>query len=189
MDAVSSWARALAEAGACLAGNVGLMSKVYFPRIMLPAASMVGHLVDFAVSMILVVFLLVWYGHMPGLSLVFAPLFIVLALALAFGLSLWLSALDAQIRDIRYILPFVLQIWMFATPIVFPASAVPSSYRWLLDANPLTHVVNGFRWSLLGLGDPPGLIPLLVACLLAVILIVTGASFFRVVERTMIDTI
>jgi lipopolysaccharide transport system permease protein len=183
------FSRSVGEGGSSLAGNVGLMSKVYFPRIMLPAAAMVGHLVDFGVSLVLVVALMGFYGHVPALTLMFAPIFLFLTVVLAFGLALWMSSLDAQVRDVRFVLPYVLQIWMFVTPVVYPLSAIPENYRWVVALNPLAPLVEGFRWSVLGLGAPPSLWGVAVSAVAGVLLVITGASYFRVTERTLIDTI
>lgn len=180
--------RSIGEGSTCLAGNLGLLSKVYFPRIMLPATVIVGHFIDFCVSLSLIAVLMFWYGINPTAAILTAPIFVVVGLGLVLGLSLWLSALDALVRDVRHFLPFLLQIWMFATPVVYPSSAAPGKLKLVLLLNPLTPVVEGFRWSVLGLGDAPSFAALGVTALIAVVLIVGGAAYFRMTERTIIDT-
>src|SRR5207244_10714699 len=126
-----------------------------FPRLVIPLAGAVAGLVDLGIGLVLLLVLLVPFGVTPGPGLLLVPLLVLLALATALSVSIWLSALDVQYRDVRYAVPFLIQVWMFATPVVYPASIVPEPYRALYGLNPMVGVVEGFRWSLLGHAAPP----------------------------------
>ena len=136
--------------------NQRLITKVYFPRLSLPLSSVVSGLVDFSVSFMMFIFLSLYYAIRPTFALLWFPAFLLLALFTALGVGLWLSALNAIYRDVRYVLPFLVQIWMFASPVAYPSSIVPDRWRWLYGLNPMAGVIEGFRWSLTGTGAPPG---------------------------------
>jgi len=181
------FATAVSTGAASVVGSQHLISKVYFPRLLVPLAAAATPLVDFAISLATLTAMLAWYHVTPTAAVVWLPLFTLLALATAFAVSLWLSALMVAYRDVRYLVPFFMQFWMFATPVAYPASLVPAKWRVLYGLNPMTGVVEGFRWALAG-GPAPG--PIVIASALAVaVLLVSGLYFFRRLEGTFADVI
>lgn len=182
------FAYAVAESGNSLVTNERLLTKVWFPRLLVPSAAVLAGLVDFAVSATLLVAALSVYGVLPGLRLLALPALLLLAVSTALGVGLWLSALNVQYRDVRYTLPFITQIWLFCTPIAYPASLVPESIRPLLGLNPMAGVVEGFRWSLLGTGSAT--LPMIVAsAVTSAALLISGTRYFRRVEKTFADVV
>ena len=149
------FSRALTDASTSLVVNERLITKVYFPRLLVPASAVLASLVDFTIALVLLVGMMFYYGIVPTGAVWTLPLFILLALMTALGIGFWLSALDATYRDVRYTLPFLTQLWLFATPVVYPASMVPDNWRLLYGLNPMAGVVEGFRWALLGKGGGP----------------------------------
>jgi lipopolysaccharide transport system permease protein len=180
------FANAMISAGNSLIGSQHLISKMYFPRLVLPAASVVTALVDFAIAFVVLLGMMRFYGVVPGPQIVFAPVFMALAAAAALGFGLWLSALSAQFRDVRHVAPFAVQLWLFCTPILYPSSAVHGpGKRLLLGLNPMSAVVDGFRWSVLG-RSPPG--PALAGAVATIAVVLISALFyFQRVERTLAD--
>ncbi len=183
------FARALSEASTSLVANERIVTKVYFPRVLLPASVVLAGLVDFLIAAGLLVALMLYYGHAPGWAIAAAPLFVALAVFLALGVSFWLSALDVEFRDVRYTLPFLTQIWLFATPVVYPSSLVPEGWRAIYGLNPMVGVIEGFRWAVLGQTAPPDGAMLAVSAGVTAVLFVTGMAFFRRMERTFADRI
>jgi lipopolysaccharide transport system permease protein len=181
------FATAVAAGAQSVVGSQQLVSKVYFPRLLIPLASATTPLVDFAIALAAVVPLLWWYGIVPGLAILWLPLFAVLAAATAFGTALWLATLTVRYRDVRYVVPFVIQVWMFATPVAYPASLVPERWRLLYGLNPMTGVVEGFRWALVG-GPAPGPVAAVSAVVVAM-LVAAGLRYFRRAEATFADVI
>jgi lipopolysaccharide transport system permease protein len=181
------FATAVTGGAMSVVGSQQLISKVYFPRLLVPLAATVTPLVDFTIAMGTLGAMLVWYHAAPGAAVVWLPLMILLAVATAFAVSLWLSALMVVYRDVRYVVPFFMQFWMFATPVAYPASLVPERWRVLYGLNPMTGVIEGFRWALVG-GPPPGPIVLVSAAAVA-LLLVSGLFFFRRLEGTFADVI
>lgn len=179
MNGLSHGANSLVE-------NEKLIKKVFFPRMIVPVASVLAGLVDFAVASSLLVLAVIYYGIVPGPEIAFLPLFILLGVVAAMGVALWLSALNVQFRDVRYVVPFLGQVWMFATPIAYPSSLLSESWRLLYALNPMVGVVDGIRWSLLGAGDAQWGV-FAVSTAVAVTLLVSGAFFFRRVERSFAD--
>jgi lipopolysaccharide transport system permease protein len=179
---------ALSKAAASVVGNSGLVSKVYFPRLLIPLGSVVVPLVDFVASFILLVAMFLWYGRLPHWHAVATPFFLGMALFTALGVGLWLAALNVRYRDVGYIVTFVTQIWLFVTPIAYGSTAVPENLKWLISLNPLTGVIEGFRWAVLGRGLPHydvyG-----VSWGVALALTVSGLWYFRRVERDFADII
>jgi lipopolysaccharide transport system permease protein len=168
--------------------NQQLVTKVYFPRIAIPMATVLAGLVDFALAFVVLLGMMVWYGITPTANVLWLPLLIVLALVTALGVGLWLSALNVLYRDVRYVVPFLTQVWLFATPIAYPSSLLDSPWRTLYALNPMVGVVEGFRWALLGTGSRPG--PMVAASSLAALaLLVGGAFYFRRMEDTFADVI
>ena len=167
--------------------NAGIMTKVYFPRLIMPVSGILSPLVDFAVSFSILVVMMAWYGFIPTLNVVFLPLFILLALATSLGIGLWLSALNVQYRDFQYTIPFMIQLGLFASPVVYPASLVPESVRFLYGLNPMAGVIEGFRWALLGTQMPGAMI--LVSVGVVAVLLVSGAFYFRKMEQYYADVV
>lgn len=182
------FSRSIAESSNSLITNQRLVSKVYFPKILIPSAVILAGLVDFLIAGALLASLMVWYGVVITLNLVWLPVFLALLIVTAAGIGFWLSALNVEYRDVAYTVPFINQAWFFVTPVVYPASIVPAPWRWLLGINPMTSVVEGFRWSLLGAGDFQGA-ALWVSLLTGTTFLVTGAVWFRRMERTFADSI
>jgi lipopolysaccharide transport system permease protein len=168
--------------------NQRVITKVYFPRVVLPVASVLSGLLDFAISFAVLLFLMAYYRIAPTRAVVWLPLLMLLAVLTALGVGLWLSALNAIYRDIRYVVPFLVQFWMFASPVAYPSSLVPAKWRWLYGLNPMAGVIEGFRWGLTGHGQPPNI--LLAASSLAVVLLVlSGLVYYHAVEGTIADVV
>lgn len=183
------FATGLTQSAGSLVASGHLITKVYFPRLLVPMARVLSGLPDIGLSFLVLLSLVGWYGHFHlSVSLLWLPVLAALALLTAFGIGLWLSALNVQYRDIQHAVPFLVQIWLFATPIAYPSSLLPEPWRTIYGINPMVGVVEGFRWSLLGSGRPPGL-PLVISTVAALTLVVSGAFFFRRVERTFADVI
>jgi lipopolysaccharide transport system permease protein len=182
------FASALTHAGNSVVNNQALITKVYFPRLVIPLAATLSGLVDFAISFLVLIVLLLVHGYTPTLGVLYVPLFVVLAFLAALGAGLWLSALQVLYRDIRHVIPFLVQFWMFATPIAYPASLVPDEYRTLYFINPMVGVVEGFRWAFLGTGQPPGAMTL-VSSIVVVVVLIGGAFYFRRMERVFADLV
>jgi lipopolysaccharide transport system permease protein len=182
------FAHALTESGNSLVANERLITKVYFPRLIIPLSAVLGGVVDFGIAFLVLLLMMGYYGLVPTLAMVTVPLFLLLALATALGVGLWLSALNVQYRDVRYTIPFLTQIWFFGTPAVYPASLLPEHWRFVLGLNPLAGVVEGFRWGLLGGTRAPG--PLLgVSVVVTAVLVITGLYYFRRMEKTFADVV
>ena len=182
------FAFALTQSSNSLVDNAHLVTKVYFPRLLLPLASVMAGLVDFAIAFAVLLGLMLWYGIAPTLAIVALPLFVALAIAAALSAGLWLSALNVQYRDVRYTLPFLTQILFFVTPIVYPASKVPERWLWAYGLNPMAGVVEGFRWALLGHRAPS--MPMLAASVaMTVLLLLGGLFYFRRMERRFADVV
>jgi len=179
---------ALTRAASSLIANAALLTKVYFPRVLIPLACVIHALVDVAVSMVLLVGIMLLFGVTPAPTMLLFPFFVLLAIAGALGVSLWLAALNVRYRDVKHLLPFLLQVWMYATPVVYPSTLIPARFRALYAVNPMAGVVEGFRWSLTGHGAAPGQM-LLVSGLVILVILGTGLIFFRRTERTFADII
>src|ERR1700690_249181 len=163
-----------------------VITKVYFPRLVLPLSAVVGGLVDFAVAFLVFLVMMAYYRIIPGPAILLFPCFLLLAVMTALGVGLWLSALNAIYRDVRYVMPFLIQFWMFASPVVYPSSRVPEKWRWLYGLNPMAGVIEGFRWSLTGRGTPPGHL-LLISSAMVLIVLLSGVAYFQKMETTMAD--
>jgi lipopolysaccharide transport system permease protein len=165
-----------------------VITKIYFPRVVLPIASVLSGLLDFAISFGVLLVMMIYYRILPTAAVIWLPAFLLLAVLTALGVGLWLSALNALYRDIRYVVPFLVQFWMFASPVAYPSSLVPAKWRWLYGLNPMAGVIEGFRWALTGHGQPPGI--LLAASSAAVVLLVfSGLVYYHAVEGTMADVV
>lgn len=191
MCALVPWtffSRALTGASGSIVGASGMVTKVYFPRLVLPISKTVSGLVDFAVAFVLLILLLVFYRVTPSIGVLLLPLFILLALATALGIGLWLTALNVKYRDIGLLVPFLTQIWMYVSPIAYSSQIVPQKYLWLYSLNPIYGVVEGFRWALLGKAAP-AMGPLALSCGVVMLMLVSGIWFFRRTEREFADNI
>jgi lipopolysaccharide transport system permease protein len=186
------FATALISSGNSLVTNQSLITKVYFPRLVAPIAPLMAALVDFALAMLVLVAMMLFYGIVPGWAVLTLPFFVLLAVITALAVSLWLSALNALYRDIRHIIPFMAQIWMFATPVVYTAATIltgqPDWVRLLYGLNPMVGVVEGFRWALLGGANPPWLLVASSAVVVSAVLI-GGLHYFRRMERHFADLV
>ncbi|HTD76324.1 MAG TPA: ABC transporter permease [Chloroflexota bacterium] len=182
------FSNATSGASGSVVGNTQLISKVYFPRLAIPLAAVLANLVDLSIGLLLELVLLVVFGVGFGWHLLVLPVLVALIVLTALGVSVWLSALDVQYRDVRYAVPFLVQVWLFATPVIYSTGDVPERWRPLLALNPMTGVIEAFRWSLLGVGDPP-LSALLGSVVIVTILLSTGLLYFRRMERTFADVI
>ena len=180
---------ALLEASGSLIGNSNLLSKVYFPRLIIPFASVVTALVDFLVTLALLALLMAWYGLAPSWTLLLMPLFVLVALALALGSGLLLSALNVEYRDFRYIVPFIVQIGLFVSPIAFTTANLPERWRTIYALNPMVGIIDGFRWTILGPSEPLDTPAIVVSVAVTMALLVIGVWYFRRMERSFADVI
>lgn len=191
MAALLPWqffAKALNQGSMSLVSMQGMLTKVYFPRLFAPLSEVLSGVIDFAIAMVILLVMMAWYGVYPGWSIVALPLFLLLALVSALGVSLWLSALNVEFRDVQHLLPFLAQVWMFLTPVVYPASMIPEQWRWAFMLNPMAGVVEGFRWALLG-STAPAPTAIAISAASAVVALVTGMRFFDRCQRTLPDRV
>lgn len=182
------FATALQRCVHSVVGDSALVSKVYFPRLILPLAGTVSGLVDFFISFAIVIAMMTYYGITLTSAVVALPLFLVMALCSSLAIGLWLAALNVRYRDVGYTTPFLLQVWMYASPIVYPASMVPEKYRLVYGLNPMASVIEGIRWALFG-KQPPDFSMMLMSVVMVVALLVGGLLFFRNMERTFADVV
>ena len=182
------FSQGLAQSANSLVGSQNLITKVYFPRLSIPIATVLAGLVDFALAFLVLIVMMLAYGIVPGPEVMALPPLLLLALVTALGAGLWLSALNVQFRDVRYIVPFLTQLWLFLTPIAYPSSLLEEPWRTVYGLNPMAGVVEGFRWALLGTAEPPG--PMLAASVIAALaLLASGAFYFRRMEKTFADVV
>ena len=182
------FANALTQSSNSLVNNQSLLTKVYFPRVLLPAASVLGGVVDFAVALSLLFAMMLYYGVYPTPRLLALPLFVLLAVSAALSVGIWLSALNVRYRDVRYTVPFLTQFWLFASPVAYSSAVVPERFRALYSLNPMAAVVDGFRWALLGV-EPLPLAQLLGGALVTLAALASGLVFFRQTETTFADVV
>ncbi|CAN5361549.1 ABC transporter permease [soil metagenome] len=182
------FATSMTQAGMSLVRDSNLISKVYFPRLVSPTASVLSGVVDFGVAFAVLLGVMAWYGIVPGLAVLTIPFFLLLALLSSLGISLWLAALNVKYRDIRYTIPFLTQFWLYATPVAYPSSLIPEQWRLLYGLNPMAGVIEGFRWALLGTANPPGAM-IVVSASIVIAIFVGGLFFFRRMEREFADVI
>jgi lipopolysaccharide transport system permease protein len=182
------FSQGLSQSANSLVGSQNLITKVYFPRLAIPIATVLAGLIDFALAFLVLVVMMLAYGIVPGPEIVALPPLLLLALVTALGAGLWLSALNVQFRDVRYVVPFLTQLWLFLTPIAYPSSLLEEPWRTIYGLNPMAGVVEGFRWALLGTPQPPG--PMLAASVVAALaLLASGAFYFRRMEKTFADVV
>ncbi len=180
------FSNALVQASNSLVNNSGMIKKIYFPRLAIPLATVLAGSFDFLLAFVVLLGMMIFYGLAPTINVIWLPLFLLLALITSLGVGLWFSVMNVQFRDVRYIVPFVSQAWMFATPIAYSSSLLEEPWRTIYGINPMAGVVEGFRWALLGTETAPGLI-IIVSALVAVGLLVSGAFYFRRMEKTFAD--
>jgi len=186
------FAQALGQSSDSLVGASNLLKKVYFTRLVIPASSALAPAVDFSIALIVLAGMMIYYRVYPTLAILWLPLFLLLSFATALGVGMWLSALNVQYRDVKYVVPFFVQIWLFVTPVIYPTSQVTKKLAemglpaWLYGLNPMAGVVEGFRWALLGTGTRPGGV-VLASAGVAALLLVSGAFYFRRMEKTFAD--
>jgi homopolymeric O-antigen transport system permease protein len=174
------------QASSSLVLNANLIKKVYFPRLVVPISAVFAGIVDFLMAFVVLLGMMLYFRILPTTNVVWLPFLFLLALVTCLGVGFWLSAINVEYRDIRYITPFLLQVWMFVTPIVYPSSLLPEPWRTLYGLNPMAGVVEGFRWALLGTNTQPG--PMVfVSALAAACLLISGAFYFRRMEKTFPD--
>ncbi len=182
------FASALQRSSVSLVGNANLLTKIYFPRLAIPLASIFAALVDFAISFVVLIGVMIYYQYWPTWNVLWLPPLVLLALMTALAVGLWLSALNVQYRDVQQLVPFLVQVWMYASPIVYPIDTIPAGiWRWLYGLNPMVGVIQGFRWALLG-GAPPDL-TLVISIAMVLILLVSGLYYFRRMEKTFADIV
>ena len=182
------FASGLSQSSNSLVGSANLITKVYFPRLTIPISTVLSGVVDFALSFLVLLAMMLYYGVKPTWNILWLPLFLLLALVTALGVGLWLSALNVQFRDVRYVVPFITQFWMFATPIAYPSSLLHEPWRTVYGLNPMVGVVEAFRWALLGSSTRPGPI-IAVSVIAAVAILIGGAFYFRRMEKTFADVV
>jgi lipopolysaccharide transport system permease protein len=182
------FSHALTESSNSLVANERLITKVYFPRLVVPIAAVLGGMVDFAIAFALLLVMMLYYGIAPTWAIVALPGFILLAVLTALGVGLWLSALNVQYRDVRHTIGFLVQFWLFATPVAYSSSIIPERWRPLYGLNPMAGVVEGFRWALLGKSQAPGAL-LAVSIVVVVLVLVGGLYYFRRMEQEFADVV
>jgi len=182
------FANGLGQSSDSLVGNANLIKKVYFPRLVVPFAAVLSGVVDFALAFVVLLVMMLFYGRVPTINAIWLPLLLLLALITALGVGLWLSALNVEYRDVRYVVPFLTQFWLFATPIAYPSSLLSEPWRTLYGLNPMVGVVEGFRWALVGTDTAPGAI-VLVSALAALAILISGSYYFRRMEQTFADVV
>ncbi len=182
------FANALSQCSESLVRSSDLIKKIYFPKLAIPLSSVLSGAVDFALSLVVLFIMMPFFGVSPTAEIIWLPLFILLAITTSIGVGLWLATLNVIFRDVRYAVPFLIQLWLYASPVVYPSSLLPEPWRSIYGINPMAGVVEGFRWSLLGTGNPPGTMLAVSACI-SLILLFTGILFFSRVEKKMADII
>jgi len=182
------FANALTNSSNSLINNTNLITKVYFPRLILPLSSVVGGLVDFSLAFLVLIGMMFYYGITPTYGVLILPILILLTVIISFSVSLWMSALNVKYRDVRYTIPFLTQFWLLITPIAYPSSLVPEQWRYIYGLNPMAGVVEGFRWALLGKTNETG--PLIIlSAMMVILLLIGGLIYFRRMEKTFADII
>jgi lipopolysaccharide transport system permease protein len=182
------FANSLNQAANSLVSSANLITKVYFPRLIIPVATVLSGVVDFSLAFLVLIGMMLFYGISPTVAVFWLPAFLLLAFATALGVGLWLAAINAQFRDVRYVMPFIVQFWLFISPVIYPASEIPEAWRSLYAVNPMVGVIEGFRWALLGTTTAPGPM-ILVSGIVAAVTLVSGSFYFRRLERVFADLI
>jgi lipopolysaccharide transport system permease protein len=181
------FAEGLTRSSNNIIGDMNLIQKVYFPRLVMPFSGILSPIIDFVIASVILIGMMFYFGYIPTVRILLLPAFIVLALTTAFGVGLWLSAMNVQYRDVRYAIPFLIQLWLFASPVVYPSTLLPESLRVIYGLNPMAGVIEGFRWALLGT-NPPSLL-MAVSVVITIIILLSGLFYFRRMEKTFADVI
>jgi lipopolysaccharide transport system permease protein len=182
------FSEATVRSSASLVGDANLIRKVYFPRLLIPLSAAVTPVVDFSLAFLMLLGMMVWYGFHPTWNALYIPLFLLFAFSTALAMGLWLSALNVKYRDVRHTVPFLVQIWMYASPVVYPMSIVPEKWRLVFALNPMTGVIEGFRWGLFG-KESPDFNVMVASTIVVMLLLFSGLVFFRRMERTFADVV
>ena len=182
------FANGLTQSSNSLVGNANLIRKVYFPRLVIPISAVVSGAIDFAIAFVVLIGMMLYYGMVPTLNIIWLPFFFLLAFVTSLGIGLWFSALSVEYRDVKYVVPFLVQFWLFATPIAYPSSLLTEPWRTIYGLNPMVGVIEGFRWALLGTQITVGPL-ILISTLVALFLLLSGAVYFRRMERTFADVV
>ena len=181
------FAEGITRSSQSLVQNTNLVQKVYFPRLIMPLSGILSPVVDFAIAFTILIGMMFYYGYAPMIRILWLPAFIILALVTALGVGLWLAAINVHYRDVRYVLPFLVQLWLFASPVVYSSSLLPERFQVIYGLNPMAGVIEGFRWALLGT-DPPGSL-IAVSVIIVILILVSGAFYFRRLEKTFADVV
>jgi lipopolysaccharide transport system permease protein len=181
------FAEGLTRSTTSMITNANIMTKVYFPRLLMPISGVLSPLVDFAAAFSILIIIMIYYGFVPTLNIIFLPLLIIFAVMASLSVGLWLSALNVKYRDFQYTVPFIIQFWLFASPVVYPSTLLPESIRWLYGLNPMAGVIEGFRWALLGTAAPSLMI--FVSLVIVILLLVSGLFYFRRMEQYFADIV
>jgi homopolymeric O-antigen transport system permease protein len=190
-SAILPWyffSQALANASQSLVGDSNLLKKVYFPRLIIPLAAVIRPAVDFAVSFVVLLGMMVWYGIGVTWAVLAVPLFLLLALVTALAVGLWLATINVRYRDVVHTIPFLIQVWMFASPVAYSVSLIPEQYRLVYSLNPMVGVIEGFRWATLGTAGPQ-IAVLLISAVVVLLILASGLMYFRKMERTFADVV
>jgi lipopolysaccharide transport system permease protein len=182
------FANGLTKSTESLVSGGGMLKKIYFPRMAMPVAAVLSGLIDFVLAFIILLGMMVYFDTYPTLNIIWLPLLLLLGLTTSLGVGMWLTAMNVQFRDIRYVTPFLVQTWMYATPIVYPSSIFDEPWRTLYAINPMVGVIEGFRWSLLGIETQPGPI-IIVSTLVSLLILISGAFYFRRMEKNFADVV
>lgn len=182
------FANALSQASDSLVGSSTLITKVYFPRLTIPIARAIAGVIDFMLAFLVLLGMMIYYGILPTMNIFWLPLLLLLAFATSLGVGLWLSALNVQFRDVRYVVPFMTQLWLFSTPVAYPSSLLSEPWRTFYGINPMVGVVEGFRWALLGTNTAPGSM-IIASSLVTLSILVGGMFYFRRMEKTFADVV
>jgi len=191
LSALLPWnyfARSLSDSSNSLVGSSALVTKIYFPRVILPLSKVFSGLIDFAIAFVLLIAVMIWYRIAPSWRIITLPAFTAMAILVALAVGLWMTALNVRYRDVTFIVPFLVQLWMYASPVAYSTSIVPARWRWFYALNPLTGVIDGFRWALLG-RTAPRLDTIAISLAIVVVIFFSGLYYFRRTERTFADII
>jgi lipopolysaccharide transport system permease protein len=183
------FSQSLAGSSGSLVGASNLIQKVYFPRLLLPIASVGSYVLDFVIALAVLGLLMIWFGVLPTAQAIWIIPLTLLALTTSLAVGIWLAAINVRYRDVRYAVPFLVQIWLFASPVAYSASILPREWQPAYQLNPMTGVIEGFRWALLGSGTPPPAQAVVLSAIVTTIVLLTGLAYFRRVERTFADVI
>lgn len=183
------FAGSISKAADSLVSNTGFLTKIYFPRLIIPIAAVISGIVDFVIAFVILILMMLVYKHVPTANIIWLPFFVLISMALALGVGLWLATLNVRYRDVRYVVPFLIQSWLYATPIVYPSSLIQNpTLRAIYGLNPMAGVIEGFRWALFGTNTPPGLMTI-ISILIVIFILLSGAIYFRRMESTFADMV